>query len=214
MGYYDSLRNQGYEAGQRVKVVRQCRYPKEKVEGLVGTISIVYGNQIAVTLDGKRNYRSGYGYFYFKASELKIIDDNIKEENDMSYITNYLNVVKVRFFSDDGPSQYLYANFDPELKVDDVCVVKYPSKGGGMGVATVVEIFDKTDLNIDREVVAKVDMGHHEYRVATRAKAAELKAKMQERAKKLQDIALYQMLADNDAEMMALLQEYQALPEM
>lgn len=214
MGYYDSLRNQGYEAGQRVKVVRQYGYPTTELIGLLGTVMSVYSNSIAVQIDGWWNTRSSRGLFYFKASELKIIDDNIKEENDMSYITNYLNVVKVRFFSDDGPSQYLYANFDPELKVDDVCVVKYPSKGGGMGVATVVEIFDKTDLNIDREVVAKVDMGHYEYRVATRAKAAELKAKMQERAKKLQDIALYQMLADNDAEMMALLQEYQALPEM
>ena len=85
-----------------------------------------------------------------------------------------------------------------------------------MGVATVVEIIDKADVNvdIDREVVAKVDMRPYDYRVATRAKAAELKTKMQERAKKLQDIALYQMLAKDDADMLALLQEYQALPEM
>ena len=216
MGFYDSLREQGYNVGMRVQVVGQRGYPKEKVEGLVGTISTVYGNQIAVTLDGKRNYRSGYGYFYFKASELKVIEEETKEENSMSNITNYLNAVKIKFFSDSGASQYLYANFDPELAVNDVCVVKFPSKGGGMGVATVVEIVDKADVNvdIDREVVAKVDMQPYDYRVATRAKAAELKTKMQERAKKLQDIALYQMLAKDDADMLALLQEYQALPEM
>lgn len=214
MGWYNNPRNQGYETGQRVKVVRQYSYSTMGLIGLLGTVKSVYSHSIAVQIDDQWNTRSSKGWFYFKASELKIIDDNTKEENDMPYITNYLNVVKVRFFSDDGSSQYLYANFDPELNVDDVCVVKYPSKGGGIGVATVVEIFDKTDLNIDREVVAKVDMAPYEYRVATRAMDAELKAKMQERAKKLQDIALYQMLAKDDADMMALLKEYQALPEM
>lgn len=206
----------GYEVGMRVKVIHQTAYPGKDLKGLVGTISAVYGNQLGVTLDAKRNYRSGYGYFYFKSSELKVIEEDIKEENAMSNITNYLNAVKIKFFSDSGPSQYLYANFDPELAVNDVCVVKFPSKGGGMGVATVVEIFDKADINveIDREVVAKVDMQPYDYRVATRAKAAELKAKMQERAKKLQDIALYQMLAKDDADMLALLQEYQALPDV
>lgn len=214
MDWYNNPRYHGYETGQRVKVVRQYGYPTLELIGLLGTVKSVYSHSIAVQIDDRWNTRSSRGLFYFKASELKIIDDNIKEENDMPCITNYLNVVKIKFFSDHGASQHLYANFDPELKVDDVCVVKYPSNGGGMGVATVAEIFDKTDLDIDREVVAKVDMAPYEYRVATRAKAAELKAKMQERAKKLQDIALYQMLADNDAEMMALLQEYQALPEM
>jgi hypothetical protein len=216
MGYYDSLRNQGYGVGMRVKVVHQWVYPTMELIGLVGTIETVYSNQIAVRLDDVYNRRSSRGLFYFKASELKVIEEDIKEENAMSNITNYLNAVKIKFFSDSGSSQYLYANFDPELAVNDVCVVKYPSKGGGMGVATVVEIFDKADVNveIDREVVAKVDMQPYDYRVATRAKAAELKAKMQERAKKLQDIALYQMLAKDDADMLALLQEYQALPEM
>lgn len=214
MGQYNTSRNHGYETGHRVKVVRQYSYPKLELIDSLGTVKSVYSNSIAVQIDGWWNTRSSKGWFYFKASELKIIDDNIKEENDMSCITNYLNIVKVRFGSDQGPAQHLYANFDPELKVDDVCVVNCPNSIGSMSVATVVEIFDTTDLDIYREVVAKVDMGHYEYRVATRAKAAELKAKMQERAKKLQDIALYQMLADNDAEMMALLQEYQALPEM
>ena len=216
MGFYDSLRDKGFVAGKHVRVVCQYSYPTVELIGLTGTIESVYSSSIAVNLNGKWNTRSSKGWFYFKSSELKIIDEDIKEENDMPTITNYLNAVKIKFFADSGASSYLYANFDPELAVNDVCVVKYPSKGGGMGVATVVEVVDKSDVNIDidREVVAKVDMRPYDYRVATRAKAAELKTKMQERAKKLQDIALYQMLAKDDADMLALLQEYQALPEM
>lgn len=45
-----------------------------------------------------------------------------------------------------------------------------------------------------------------------RNKAAELKAKMEARAKQLQDIALYKMLAENDPDMAELLNEYQAIP--
>jgi hypothetical protein len=53
-----------------------------------------------------------------------------------------------------------------------------------------------------------------DYRVSVRKQAAELKAKMQERAKQLQDIALYQMLAKEDSEMMELLGQFQSLPKI
>ena len=86
------------------------------------------------------------------------------------------------------------------------------SEKHGMGLATVIEIVDRNDIETQREVVAKVYTGGYDSRVALRAKVAELKAKMQERAKKLQDVALYQMLAKEDTEMAALLQEYQSLP--
>jgi tRNA A37 N6-isopentenylltransferase MiaA len=47
-----------------------------------------------------------------------------------------------------------------------------------------------------------------------RAKAVELKAKMEARAKQLQDIALYQMLAKDDPDMAELLKEYQDIPKV
>ena len=128
----------------------------------------------------------------------------------MQNITNYLNIATIKYLDSDKVSNYKYANFDPTLSVNDFCVVK--SLNHGLGLARVVEIIDQNDLALVREIAAKVDMQDYDFRVAARKDAAELKAKMQERAKKLQDIALYQMLAKDDPEMQDLLNRYQNLP--
>lgn len=210
-------------AGTRVKILRHKAYKNRSLVGLMGTVRTgCYMGNVGVDVDGLRNDNSTYGFFYFSPSELQVIDEpenqneNIfMEENTMSKITNYLNGVKIQFAGDQTPSRYVYANFIAGLAVGDVCVVKYPGDNrGGMGVATVVEVLDGNDYETDREIVVRVDMCEYNDRVATRAKAAELKAKMQERAKKLQDIIIYQTLAKDDPEMMALLSEYQSLPSV
>ena len=81
-----------------------------------------------------------------------------------------------------------------------------------MTLARVVEILEGNSYETPREVVAVVDTRFYDERVEAREKATKLKARMQERAKKLQDISLYRMLAENDSEMMNLLNEYQNLP--
>ena len=56
-----------------------------------------------------------------------------------------------------------------------------------------------------------MDVSEYDSRVQRRKQAAELKAKMQARAKQLQDLVLYQTLAKEDPEMAQLLQEFAAL---
>ena len=106
------------------------------------------------------------------------------------------------------PRVYDYANFEPDLAQGDLCVVM--SAHHGMGLAEVVEIKPSTGAALQREIVAKVDTSPYEARVEQRQKASELKAKMKERAKQLQDLSLYQLLAKDDTEMAKLLQDYLA----
>ena len=129
-------------------------------------------------------------------------------------ITNYLNIAKIKFIDSpySGTKTYDYANFDPELTVGDICVVK--SANHGLGIAKVEEIVDRNDITTQREIVAKVDTSAYDERVANRTKSVELKAKMQERVRQLQDIALYKIMAENDPTMSELLKEYQAITEM
>jgi hypothetical protein len=134
------------------------------------------------------------------------------EENNMHTVTNYLNIAKVKFVDGNNERTYDYANYDVFLKAGDLCVVK--TANHGLGLARVVEIIDRNDIETQREIVSIVNTEDYDLRVATRAKAAELKTKMQERAKQLQDIDLYQMLAKDDPAMMELLIEYQTLPNM
>jgi hypothetical protein len=207
-----------FKPGVRVEVMRCDSYKKYDYKGKLGTvISNQYGQygKILVDLDTERNPYSAVGRFYFRPSELSLVNEtnnNILEENTMNNITNYLNLVKIEYVNDKKVSNHTYANFDPNIVKGDMVIVNTPYAGLELGA--VVEVIDRNDVATDKEVVAKVDTTAYDARVANRAKAAELKAKMKERAKQLQDIALYQMLAKDDADMMALLAEYQAIPGM
>lgn len=204
-----------FGVGTRVTVLRQTKYPTEILRGLTGIVKNDSGSTVGVLFDGLRNSRSMYGLFYFKPSDLIAVENNnneIMEEKNMEKITNYLNIAKVQPEHIPGDRVYQCANFDPGLWVGDLCIVT--TDDGAFAVAKVVEVVDKNDAKMSREVVAKVNMVDYNTRIEARAKAAELKAKMEARAKQLQDIALYQMLAKDDPEMAALLQEYQGIPNM
>lgn len=201
--------------GARVRIIRQSKYRTTRLLGEIGIARTTYPGSSSIPVEFKNNYNtaSSRGYYYFKRNELELVDDeNNMEENNMEFVTNYINVARVQFLNDGIPSNYKYVNFDPELQVGDTCIAKY--NVSAYGVAKVAEILDDADVKTDREIVARVDMSAYNQRVTNRTKAAELKAKMEERAKQLQDIALYQLLAKDDSAMMDLLKEYQAINNM
>lgn len=214
--YY--LRRDDFPIGTRVEIIAHHKYLTYRLVGKTGIVRSNYGSEIRVEVDGMRNHYSGSGHFYFKPKELsKIVIEketinHVKENETMPNITNYFNAVKIQFIGDTMPCKYIYANFESDLEEGDLCVVM-PAHHG-LALAKVVEIFEGNYYETPREIVAKVDTCFYDERVKNRAKAAELKAKMQERAKQLQDIALYQMLAKDDPAMMELLEEYQAVPKM
>lgn len=208
-----------FKSGSQVRV-RRCRsYSRHDYTGEFGTVvRNAYGfyGKILVELDGVTNPHSATGCFYFKPNELEIMykrDDDILEENNMQTITNYYNIAKIQYLDNATVSRHHYANFDPFLKEGDLCVVK--SAHHGLGLAKVVEVIvvDPRDNQVTREIVAKVDTQDYDNREAVRKEAAELKVKMQERAKKLQDVMLYQMLAKEDPEMQSMLDRYQDLTQ-
>ena len=209
-----------FKTGTRVLVTKCFSSKKSDYTGRVGTVRrnayAAYG-KILVDLDGIHNPYGATGSFYFKPYELavvtieEILDNDILEDNKMEKIINYVNLAKVRRASEQGNYTCTCANFDPTLKAGDFCVVKMTNND--MYVAVVDEIIEKTDAEVTREIVAKVDTEAYDRRVAARKEAAELKAQMEARAKQLQDIALYQMLAKDDSEMQELLNRFQNLPQ-
>ena len=216
---YDPFKT-NFGIGARVKVIRQRKYPSEKLLDLIGTVRTDYSNQVSVVFDTITNTRSAYGAFYFKPVDLVEVDEfdnEIKEEKNMSRmskITNYLNTAMVELSDNRGKNgTFKFANFEADLQEDDICVVM--TEFEVLRVGRVVEIIPHDELTEHfREVVAKVYTDAYDTRVELRAKAAELKAKMEARAKQLQDIALYQMLAKDDPDMADLLNEYQGLPKV
>lgn len=203
-----------FTKGTRIKVTRCTSYKKHDYTGKFGTVlRCVYSEYgtIIVELDGESNPYGSTGSFYFKPYELELVKDfiDIGEETNMENVTNYLNIAKIEFVDGNNARTFDYANFEPGLQKGDLCVVK--SAHHGLGLAKVVEIIERNDIKTPREIVAKVDTVEYDTRVARREEAAKLKAQMEERAKQLQDIALYQMLAENDPAMKELLVRYQDL---
>ena len=210
--------------GKRVEVISRGKYGPHVLHES-GVVRAVYSmDSIAVDLDFVANPGSKHGWFYFREEEL-VLDVIISSkettaaataeegERNMSKLTNYLNVAVIQFLNDDRPFHTIEcANYEADLEKGDLCVVM--SAKHGMGLAEVVEIKETPEAELRREIVAKVHTGGYDTRVEMRKKSAELKAKMQERAKQLQDVVLYQTLAKEDPYMAQLLQEFQLLSEV
>lgn len=206
--------------GRRVRIIGPGHY-KSRCLGEIGTIRAVWSlDNIAVRLDDLTNAASKEGYFYFKSTELEFIDNENNEtanaadkgEKNMQKLTNYINIAEMEFLNEKDPFRtYEYANYDPDLKQGDLCVVM--TAHHGMALAAVVEIKETTENDVEREIVARVDTAEYDKRVERRKKAADCKKQMQERAKALQDLVLYQTLAKDDPEMAQLLKEYLALAD-
>jgi hypothetical protein len=212
MNHYAKAAHANNLVGRRVRVLQSCRYGA-KCTGCYGTIQAAWGlDSIAVDLDFRVNKGSQYGYFYFKSSELEFIKENkeaetAKEgEEKMEKLTKYANVAEVQFVEGYNPGTSKCANYDTALSVNDLCVVMTPC--AGLALARVTAISEHTDAELFDEVVVRLDVSAYESRVEHRKKSAELKGKMQERAKQLQDVVLYQTLAKEDPEMAAMLKEY------
>ena len=218
MAYYQP--DSKFPVGTRVEVTRNMHRYAENLVGLVGTVDSPGAGSIGVVFDEIRNPRSAYGRFYIETAYLKVVGDNTNntnntnnkmEEKTMHKITNYLNVVKIQDINGGRAYSEKFANFDPNLQAGDLCVIMLCDR---TCLAKVDSISESTGEELYNEVISKVDTTDYDARVEAREKAAELKSKMEARAKQLQDIALYQMLAKDDPDMAALLQEYQDIPKM
>lgn len=194
--------------GDRVEITGSSYSVPNTLIGRLGTVRQNYNGSIAVEVDGLTNPRSSYGYFYFKERQLK----KLKEDSSTMTKTmegNY-RIASVRFVDGHNTDKtYRYACYDDSIYVGDICVVT--SAHHGFGVAEVVAIEDKTDEPISREIICKADFSDYDARERARKRTAELKQKMADRAAKLQEVAIYAMLAKEDPEMKTMLSEYEAL---
>ena len=107
--------------------------------------------------------------------------------------------------------EYVFACYEKAISEGDVVVVdtRY-----GFQLATVTRIKDKiADTKGLKDVVCKVDMTEFQLRQEKAAKRAEIKAEMDKRIKELQKSAIYEMMAEKDESLKAMLQAYKGLEE-
>ena len=104
----------------------------------------------------------------------------------------------------------IYALYDDTIQPEDTVVVQ--TGHHGMAVARIVALGEPNGpVSHGREIICKVDLTAFEERKARAAQLVELKAKMDSKVQQLQKAAVYEMLAEKDPELAAMLQAYKSL---
>jgi hypothetical protein len=105
---------------------------------------------------------------------------------------------------------YFFTDME-DLKVGDTVVVdtRY-----GFQIGEVVSFVEYTPpVNVTKWVVDKVNVEAHNRRLEREKKLNEIRKKLDARRKQLEEMAVYSLLAQGDAEMARLLKEYKEVSD-
>ena len=153
--------------------------------------------------------QDGFSYVY-RADELERI---MEEEEQMAKLTGYKQVAEIIQMG----KPYYYAIYDDGRKYypGDKVIVSGTASGT---VHMIKDIIDPEEVanrmgnkNITAEVVAYVDTSAYEERVAKRKEAVELKKKMDQVIKQMDESNKYEMYAERNPELKEMLEAYKKL---
>ena len=97
--------------GKKVKIKYSNKRTYNKILGLYGTIERVLENNFGVIIDGIRNSYSGCGTFWFKLSEINILEN---ESEDIK-MEGFKNVAIVNLLDDYNKKDYGFALYDEDM---------------------------------------------------------------------------------------------------
>lgn len=193
----------------RVKVVDGSKYGT-KLVGKTGVIeNTSCGNTaFGIRLNGLENPRSSKGLFWFSVDEIEFIES---EENVMLSQNENFMVAGVKFLEGTNKDkEYYYALFD-EYSVGDLVVVQTGHHGLSLAEISSIDCEGKNKVQCSREIICRVDMSAYNNRVAQRNALAKLKKDMDKKVKELQETAIYELLAEKDPALAAMLEQYKQL---
>lgn len=149
--------------------------------------------------------------YYFYEDELILISK--KENEQMAKLTGYKQVAAIK----QSYGTYYYAIYDDGRKYYPGDNVIVSGAASGM-VQKIEEIIDPEEAakrmgnkSITAEVIAYVDTSAYEERVAKRKEATELKKKMDQVIKQMDESNKYEMYAERNPELKDMLETYKKL---
>lgn len=193
----------------KVVVLHSDKYGN-RYEGKCGVIENTScgGTAVGVKLEGYSNPRSSNGLYWFAEDEIELIES---EETIMMNQNENFRVAGVKFIDGTNTNkEYFYALFD-EYWVGDLVVVQTGHHGLSLAEITSIDCSGKDRVKCSREIVTRVDMSSFYDRQEKRKALAKLKKDMDKKVKELQETALYELLAEKDPSLAAMLAEYKQL---
>lgn len=202
------------QVGDRVLIISAISKYR-RLNATVARVNIGANNYVGVYPDSVQYYHPSryYGendkYLKLCPKSVQKIDD-YKEDFLMNEITGYNKVAAINM----GSQTYYFALFDNDVKSGDKVIVSGTASGQ---VWTVKDVITKEEAErlykgaIRAEVMCKVDSSEYDARVARRKEAATLKAEMNKKVKELQDVALFELMAEKSPELKEMLERYKVL---
>lgn len=197
-----------FQIGDKVLVTSECQ-----TQGWVGVVEGVnnpyWGNSTYVTV----KFNGGLKRTYNKNS-LKLYNEenNITNEGDNEMITGNYRVAMVKFVQGTNTTkEYAFAMFEDYIDVDDYVLC---DTSNGYSVAKVAKIINKDEydgVSVTKEIVCPVYFVAFEQRKKNREEAKKLKSEMDKKMKEMQELALYEMMAEKSPELKEMLDNYKAL---
>jgi sulfate adenylyltransferase subunit 1 (EFTu-like GTPase family) len=208
-----------FQKGDSVIVTERSReYSRNRI-GMTGTVENIYLRTLTnsyiygVRFENLSNQRSAKGLFWFEARSLSHQSNNILtiESEEIPMFENYV-VAKVQFLDNPVPV-YSYALYDSNIFAGDTVVVQTGSHG--FALAKIYEITDnpeaKKQVTKGRQVVCKVDFTAYNARQDALRRANELKRSMDAMLREAQTMAIYEMFAEKNPSLKAMLEEFKTL---
>lgn len=197
-------------ATAKAKILCSIKYG-DRFNGLIGEVENTSGGgtEFGLRIDGYENTRSSKGLFWFSLNELEFIES---EENVMLSPNDNFIVAGVKFLDGNNDKEYYYALFD-EYHVGDLVVVQTGHHGLALAEITSTDCdpYSKNKVKCSREIVTRVSMDAFYDRQTKRKACAKLKKEIDKKVKELQETTLYEMLAEKDLTLAAMLAEYKNL---
>lgn len=201
-----------FQKGDKVAVVKRGLYTSGREGVVIGPVE----NSKCVWV--KIN---GLGNMAYSPYSLKLIsreNNNTDNKGENVMLIGKYKVCAIKFIEGSNTTtEYNYALYDSNINVGDYVVVK--SANHGMGIATITNIIadeNVTDAmrnycNGGREVVAKFDMSTYNERIEKRKMAKQLKADMSRKMKEMQELAMFELMAEKNPELKEMLETYKEL---
>lgn len=193
-----------FKIGDKVLVISECQ-----TQGWVGVVEGMdyWHTHITVKFNGglKRTYNKNSLKLYNE-------ENNITNKGDDEMITGNYRVAMVKFVQGTNTiKEYAFALFEDYIKVDDyvLCDTAY-----GYSVGKVVDIINKDEYegaDVTKEIICHIYFTDFEQRKKNREEAKKLKSEMDKKMKEMQELALYEMMAEKSPELKEMLDNYKAL---
>ena len=197
-----------FQKGDKVLVTSECQ-----TQGWVGVVEGIsnpyWDNSTYVTVKFNSGLKRSYNS---RSLKLYNEENNITDKGDNEMITGNYRVAMVKFIQGTNTDKkYAFALFDDYMNVNEyvLCDTAY-----GYSVGKIVEIISKDEYEgteITKEIICGVYFDNFEQRKKNREEAKKLKSEMDKKMKEMQELALYEMMAEKSPELKEMLDNYKAL---